>query len=409
MSNSLTAASPTYWSGAMQDKFYKNIVFPGIANFTEQSLLKTNGLTVDKPYRSDLVPEKYTKGTAATAQDLTATTDPLTIDQFWDILMYVDAIDKIQNKYDAVKVWSEEMGERFAQVLDADVLYEAINANNTVDASDIGGTSGEGITVTSTNAIDVIAEINEYLDSESIPESERFFAMDGIFYSKLWKFLAGRESQLGDRTGENGNIGIYGGMSLYKSANMTGEARWTPANNPTTGATIVIEGITFTFEDTIGTTAGNVHIGSTTADTIDNLVALINAGGVTSDVGVSNVSLSAANQRAVAKWLAVDGASYIIVRVKGTSKLTCTTSEAADTWDAKWAYSNLLAGRKKSIDVAIQTGQLGMARNPFDVEMASTVAAGKKGTNVMGLMVYGKKTFYQNKDALVRVKVRSDS
>lgn len=407
MANSLTAASPTYWSGAMQDKFYKEVVFPSIASFTEQSLLKTDGRIVEKPYRSALVAENYTKGTAATAQDLTATSDQLTLDQFWDILMYVDAIDKIQNKYDAVKAWGEEMGARFAQVLDADVLYEAINANNTVDASDIGGTSGEGITVNTTNPINIIAEINEYLNSKNIPQSEKFFAMDSIFYSKLWMFLAGRESQFGDKTGETGNVGSYGGMQLYMSNNMTGEARWTPADNPSDEATIVIEGITFTFQSVIGTTAGNILQTTNLATTIDNLVALINAGGVGDEVNY--VSLSTANKRAVSKWLAVDGTTYVIVRVKGTSKLTCTSSESADTWDAKWCYSNLLAGRKKSIDVAIQTGQLGMARNPFDVEMASTVSAGKKGTNVMGLMVYGKKTFYQNLDALVRVKVRIDS
>jgi hypothetical protein len=405
MSNSLTASSPTYWSKNAGRKFYKTVVFRAISNFAEESKVSDDGRIVDRPYRSDVVAEEYSKGTALSAQDLTYTSDQLTIDQFYSLLMYVDDIDKIQNKYDTVRLWSEEAGERIAIKFDAHVLYSgAINATNTVDASNLGGTAGEGISLSTSNVLNVFGEINEYLDSENIPQDERYAVITPLFKNKLWQYIAGKESLLGDKTGEKGNIGSYGSLKLYVSNNDTGEARWTPANNPSDGDTITIEGITFTFKATPGTTAGAIDIGSDTAHTIDNLVALINNGGVGDDT--NNVSVSTANQRAIQNWVAVDGATYILVYVKGTPSLTVTGSESGDTWDAKYVVQDILAGRKKAIDTAIQTkGVMGI----IDVKQASTVANGKRGTNIMPLLSAGTHVYNVGKSELVRVKIRTDS
>jgi len=301
-------------------------------------------------------------------------------------------------------LWSEEAGQRIGVKFDSQVLYEVVNATTTVDASNLGGTAAEGITLTASNVPTVFGEINEALDGLNIPEEERFVAISPLFYNFLWQFIGGKETMLGDKTGETGNVGQYGGLKIFKSNNLTGSARWTPANNPSNTDTITIEGITFTFVAASGTTAGNILQTTSTAVTIDNLVALINAGGVGD--GTNYVSLSTANQRAVQNWVAVDGTTYFEIRVKGTPSLTVSGSEAADTWDAKWKYQDILAGRKSAISVAIQThGDMGI----IDTQMASTVSAGKRGTNVMPLLVGGVKTFNVGKDELVWVKVRTDS
>lgn len=279
-----------------------------------------------------------------------------------------------------------------------------MNATTTVDASNLGGTATEGISLSATNVPLVFGEINEVLDGLTIPEEERFVAISPLFYNYLWQFIGGKETMLGDKTGETGNVGQYGGLKIFKSNNVTGQARWTPANNPSNTDTITIEGITFTFVSVIGTTAGNILIAGSTALTLDNIVALINAGGVGD--GVNYVSLSTANQRAVQNWVAVDGTTYLETRVKGTPSLTVTGSDSADTWDAKYKVQDILAGRKTAISAAIQTnGDMGIV----DIQMASTVSAGKRGTNVMPLLVGGTKTFNVGKDELVWVKVRTDS
>ena len=95
MANALTPMSPTYWSKIMGRKRYKTEVFQSIASFEEQKTL-VDGQIVDRPYRSDVVAETYTKGSALTAQDLTATTDKLTVNQFKGMLLYVDNVDKMK-------------------------------------------------------------------------------------------------------------------------------------------------------------------------------------------------------------------------------------------------------------------------------------------------------------------------
>lgn len=378
---------------------YKTDIFRSLANFEEQATLK-DGQTVDRPYRSDIVIENYSKGTALTAQDLTAVSDTMTIDVIKAMLFYVDNVDKIQNKYSAVNLWADEAGRRLSNVLDAYFLYEVFNATTDVDEADIsGGTDGYGITASITNVLDIFGKINENLDVYNIPEDDRYFAISPQFYTVLWKYIAGKASMLGDRTGENGNIGTYAGLKLYKTNNLTGSARWTPANNPSNGDTITINSITFTFVSTIGTTAGNILQTTSLAVTLDSLCALINAAGVGDEI--SYYSLSAANKRTVSNWYAYDGTTYLEIRVKGGSYVTVSGSDSDDVWTAQYQIQNLMAGRKGAVDGVIQ-------KEP-GVEMASTVSAGKAGVNVLPLTLFKFNTFYQGKNEMTRVMLRSDA
>lgn len=381
----------------MGRKLFKENVFRSLASFEEQAVL-TDGQEVDRPYRSDIVPENYVKGTPLTAQDLTATSDKLTVSTVKAMLMYVDNVDKIQNKYSAVNLWADEAAMRLANAIDAYFLYEVFSANNTLDAGDLGGSAGEGITATIANVLSIFGKVNMKLDVQNVPRSERHFAISPQFFDILWTYIAGKESLLGDKTGENGNIGTYAGLRLFMTNNLTGSARWVPADNPTNAATITINGIVFTFLAS-PTGAGAIDIGATTAATIDNLVALINNGGVGDTT--NNTSLSAANQRVVQDWVAIDGTTYIEVRVKGGSYLTVSTSEVLDVWTPAYQIQHMLAGRDKAIDAVIQ-------KNP-SVEMASTVSAGKSGMNILPLTLFGHHTFYQGKNEIVNVKIRSDA
>ena len=92
MANSITPLSPTYWSKIMGIKLYKKNVFRNIASFREEAVL-TNGQKVDRPYRADIYVQPYVKGTALTAQDITATSDQLTVDKIFAALIYVDDVN----------------------------------------------------------------------------------------------------------------------------------------------------------------------------------------------------------------------------------------------------------------------------------------------------------------------------
>lgn len=400
MANSLGAMSPTYWSRRMGRKLYKTDVFRSLASFEEQAQL-SDGQKVDRPYRSDIVVETYTKGTALTAQDLTATSDQLTVDTIKAALLYVDNVDKIQNKYSAANAWIDEAGKRLSNAIDAKFLYQVFNANLTVDDASIGGTSGDGITVSTTNVLDTFGAVNLLLDLQNVDESERYFVISPHFFKVLWSYIAGKQTLLGDRTGENGNIGQYAGLQLFKSNNLTGSATWTPANDPSDADTVTIQSVTFTWKTTIGTTAGNILRTGTLATDLTAFAAFINAGGVTTDSGVSNVTLTTANQRTVQSWVAVATSTTLEVRVMGASYLTVTGSDATDVWTATLQLQNLMAGQRGSIDAVIQ-------KEP-SIEMGSTVSAGKSGTNILPMTLFGVYVFNQGKNQIARVKVRSDA
>ncbi len=389
--------SPTFWSKIMGRKVYKSTVYKSLASSEEQKTL-TYGQIVDRPYRSNLKVENYVKGTAATAQDLTATSDQLTVDIQKTILIYVDDVDKIQNKWDAAKLWAEEAAERLAVAIDAEFLYEVVNANLDIDDGDLGGTDGTPLTVTTSNIMNLFGKINRKLDTQNVDmeRKKRFFAFSPQVYDVLWNFIAGKESLLGDKTGEYGNIGRFGGLELYMTNNLTASARWTPANNPTDEDTITISGVVFTFQSVIGTTAGNVLQTVNTATTIDNLVDLINNPTSTT---ANHVAFTGDDLRTVQEMVAVDGTTYIDVYHKGQSFLTVTGSDATDVWSKHTQHN--LAGVKGAIDLVIQ-------QEP-DVEMASTVSAGKRGMNVMPLALFGKKTFNQGKNEIVNVKIASST
>lgn len=396
MANSLTALSPTYWSKRMGSKRYKANIFRAFASFEEQETL-SDGLKVDRPYRADIVVENYSKGTALSAQDVTATSDQLTVDVVKALLIYIDNVDKIQNKYNAAEAWISEAMKRLNTALDARFLYEVFNANDTVDDGDVGGTANSPISLTVSNVFDMLAAVNQKFDVANVPLENRLLTISPQVKNVIIKKLEGKETLLGDKTGEFGNIGRYAGLEFFLTNNLPASARWTPANNPSNNDTITINGITFTFVSSIGTTAGNVLIGGNTATTLDNLVALINAGGASSDAGVSNVALSVANQRTVQQWVAVDGTTYVDVRVMGGSYVTVTGSDAADTWTLKTQH--LLASYKGAIDVVVQKAP--------SVEMASTVSAGKSGMNILPMTLAGFRTFYQGKNEIFDVQIDS--
>jgi hypothetical protein len=375
-------------------KLYKENVFRNIASFREESQLK-DGQIVNRPYRASVTAENITRGGTLTAQDLTATDDTLTVNKHKGLLMYVDEIDRIQNKWDAAKAWAEEAGERLANLIDAECLYEATSANETIDYNDLdsGQSAGVAAVVTSSNVFKLFTAGGRKLTSANVPLNGRFAVISPEVQQALLEYVGGKESAFGDRTSEAGNIGRFMGFDLFVSNNLTGSARWTPANQPSDGDTITIAGVVFAFETGSLDAAGKVKSETSTAVTLDNLVAFINEGG-TGTAG-TGFALSAANQRICQNLVAVDGATYVEVFHKGTANISVAGSDGTDTWTLKTQH--LLFGQRGAIDLVIQ-------KEP-GVSMASTVAAGKLGMNILPYTLFGVKTFYDMKARVLDVEV----
>lgn len=395
--NTLTPLSPTFWSKTMGIKLYKENVAMNVVSRKEEATL-TYGQTVDRPYRADIRVQKYTKGTALTAQDITATSDTLTVDQSFGMLIYVDDIDKIQNKWDAAEAWTAEAVTRLSNQIDAQIIFIGVrNATNTVDYNDLDSaqTAGLGIVLTISNVLKLFTVINRKLTAANVPQANRFAIISSEVYEVLVQYIAGRESILGDRTSEAGMVGTYMGLKLYVSNNVTGYIRWTPTDNPANAETLVVNGVTFTFVSTIGTTAGNVLQTTDTATTIDNLVHLINNNTTTAN----HVAFTGADGDEVeSTFFAVDGTTYVDIYVKGASYITST-----DTADATYTYKKqlCLAGEKGAIDLVIQ-------KNP-SVKMASTVSAGKDGMNILPRTLFAAGVFQDMKARILSIEIDSSN
>ena len=393
MANSLTAFNPEYWSKRMQVIRFKEPVFRAIASYEERALLK-NGDTVHRPYRSRMLVQSYTKGTAVTVQDVTATDESLAVDTTKVVPFYVDDLDDLQNKWPTVNQFADDAGKELYNFIDSDFLAEAINATSTIDDGDVGGTAGTSVDLTISNIAKMFAAAGKKLDRQNVDRKERFAVISPTIQQLLLEKMDGKDTAMGDEIGMNGKIGKYMGFELYLSNALYWTGRWTPANQPTNGDTITIAGVSYQLVTTIGTAAGNVLVEVDTATTLDNLVDAINNPSVTSS---KHVAISAANQKTLEGITAVDGTTYLGITWKGGSEAAVSASESADPWSL--GTVSCMFGKKGSVDLVVQAEPKVVFKEVQD----------KLGKNVIPWTLYGKKTFDEGAKALVWVKVNTQT
>lgn len=402
MANALTAFNPKYWSKRMQMVHEKEVVYRAICNFEEREVLR-DGDTVDRPYRSTMVAQTYTKGTAVTIQDVSATSETLVVNVAKIVPFYVDDLDRIQNKWNTVDAFAEDASNDLYQIVDGDVLGEYDQATSVLDNYDFGGTLTDGLTITTSNILQVFARASKKLDALNIKAKDRFAVISPQLKQVLVEYLGGKESLLGDSTGENGNIGRYGGFELYVSNALGWSASLAFGTNPTANDTVVVNGVTFTFVAT-PSAAGDIDIGADAAASLVLLVAAINnSNGYAASAGSASAyfEVTAANRVKLAGVTATNATTAMTLKGEGVSYLVVseTLTAAADIWTLAKQIQHNLFGQKKAIDLVIQKAPSVEFRMVQD----------KLGRNVLPWVLYGLKTFAEGKPRLVDVKMRSDS
>ena len=117
---------------------------------------------------------------------------------------------------------------------------------------------------------------------------------------------------------------------------------------PADGDTVIIGGITYTFKDTLGADAGNVHIESTVAGTLSNLAACISAGaGHTTAYYRTAVYPNAS--------VLVDVATDVSVRVSARPGVTGATLSAASVGTVQLSWSSSEIPNVVTSDSAVLT------------------------------------------------------
>lgn len=398
MANDLTASFAEYWSRRMQAKRFMDAVYVAISSFEEQQTLK-KGDTVHRPYRSDLVVNDVGAGGSYSRQDITDTDEYLTIDKKKEISFYVEDADAIQSNYRTANEYADDAAEGLTLQIDGDVLADmASNASSTLDDGDLGGTDGNGISLTTSNVVSVFGKANKLLDRKDISRKNRWMVISPEFYDILWEYIAGKESLLGDSTGKNGHIGRYGGFELYLSNGTYWTGELGMATNPIANDTVTINGVTFTFVSSLSN-AGDVLIGANVDDSRDNLVAAING---SSGAGSTYQDLSTSDRNKLKNITATNDSTNNKITVtasgKGYVSVSETLTASGDTWTAEKQIQHCIAGQGKPTDVVVQ-------KYP---KLQIKDRTGYIGKDFVTWCLYGIKTFKEGADALVDVQIRSD-
>jgi len=387
MANSLTAFNPEIWRAKMQENFFKESVALGVAGLDLRDELSV-GDQLHQPYAGYPRVQTYTKGTDITVKDINSTDDYISVATAKVASFYVDDVDKIQSKYSIVSEFASMAQRQLNNNIDQAIMSHYSDAGTALDDGDIGGTSGSGIVMDVANAPSIFTAAGRALNHKKQLSPDRYALIGPRMLETLQNYIGGRETTFGEQVSMNGYVGSRFGFKLYMTNNLPFTATWTPANNPSEGQTVTINGVTFTFNAT-PSGAGSVDIGSDTATSIDNLVACINDSGT---AGTTYIQLSDDNRQLLEECgiVATDGTTNMTLA--GYGDVALATSVAADPWSSQTQYA--LMGIRGGISLIAQ-------KRP-NVEFRK--AQVRLGRYVHPWTLYGKGVFERNKNSLVSVQ-----
>lgn len=399
MANNFTADFPEIWAKEQQEVFYKENVAMKIADVSHKGEMSF-GDTLNRPYRSSNAVQAYTRGTAITIDDKTATQEQLSVNRQFATGFYIDDFDKIQSRYEEAARYGRDDGVYLSNQVDSDVLGEYGNATSTVDDGTIGGTAGNGISLTTSNVLKVVSASKKALKKQNIPENDLFGVISPEFEDILIQYGAGRDTNMGDTSNKEGSIMSFYGFTLYSSNQTAGSAVLSLATQPTANDTVVIEGVTFTFVASPAA-AGDVDLGADVDATRVNLETLINAPTVTTAGGVA---LSTEDARVFSNQISAvnsagDDTLTIVGKGVGTFEVSETLTDGTDAFTAALEKQHNLFGRRGAITLVMQSDAMPQIKEVPD----------KLGKNILNGVLYGVKTFLDGAKQLVNVEIQSST
>lgn len=391
MANDLQHLTNELWSRRMQKWLKKSPVFYAIANMEEREALNV-GDTVHRPYTSDFQVNTYTKGTAVTIQDVTTTDESLLINVTKEVSFYIDAIDKIQNLYDAMDEMSQKAAYRLGNDIDGDFLSEVENATYDFDDGDIDGTAGNAITLSTSNTVKTFSLLKAMMNKGNI-EGDKFWdvVIDPASASFIEQQVVASGFSTADLTLKNGYAGDFLGFKVFVSNNLLHETVLTATGNVSADDTVTVGGVTFTFKAS-PSAAGEVDLGADAATSLDNLDAAITGG---AGAGTAYIALSAADRRTLTN-----------LRVDCDNTDTTLTIKTSGYAAISESLTNVTAGDTRVKCLAQRRGAIDMVIQKYPTAQINKVDD-KLGYNIITFDLYGIKTFQEGKDRMVELNLKA--
>ena len=187
---------PELWSAAIQLPFEKALVFgqPSVVNRNYEGEIKQQGDTVNITTLSDPTIRAYDKTTDITVEDLSDGTLQLLIDQGDYFAFRVNDVDKVQAAGDFEGPATQRAGYGLKDKVDKYIASLAnlaagsggpIAGNRLGNVSVVNGTGTGKPGTGQTTAWNVLVDLNEKLNKQSVPTDGRYVIVSPEFYSAL--------------------------------------------------------------------------------------------------------------------------------------------------------------------------------------------------------------------------------
>jgi len=392
--NGLTAAFDEAWAEEFQEVFLDENIARQVADTQFEAVL-VHGDVLHRPYTDDVSVQDVERDVDMTIDAVNVTDEQMTIQFERGTLRTLHKFDVTQSNFDIATRYAKLTAEALSRQVDADVLGEVVNADTVLDAGNFGGTAGTGIAVTTSNVQQIYSRVITELGALNVTESDRIAVISYNMAEQVNNLISATATPDGDKARMRAFMGEFQGFDNYKSNQTRATGTWTPANNPTAGATISFGGVTVQFVSTIGTTPGNVLIGASTANTIDNIVTLFAAPATTTATGVAYGTALA--RKIAPNFTVTDGTTKLDVICNGVGTLRGLTSEPLDLWSLQ--KQHLIFGTKGFTSLIVQE----------NTENEIKDAPLQNAKRFMSTILYGVKSFADQTIKMVRVEVDSSS
>ncbi len=409
---------PETWSKEYQIVHDKIPVYPAISNYRLAAGLKV-GDTVHRSYPTSLVANVMGADGSYVTQAVTDTDESLVIDKNYETSVYVKELDELQNSLPVRTQYAKRSMVAIFNQIDGDSLGLYDQFTQSLDAGDMGGTAGQGVTITSANAKKLFFTAKRLLQKQNIlldngarftgfksEDDKNAMAVAVIspeVYQNLLEAVDGKDTAFGDKVAQSGNAGMFAGFNIFVSNALGWSATLVLDTIPVDNDTITINGVVLTAAPDAGAAvAGEFSIETTNDLAAANLVLLINGTGTPG--ADEYIDVSAANRLLLKNITATYTAGTDLLTLKATGKghviVSETLTPATDIWTTNLQVQHCLFGVANAIDVVIQKTPSLKVRPSPDARV---------GDDLVTWTACGYKVFNEGKAMMIDAWVRTDA
>lgn len=388
------------FDNAYQEIFQKILVAKMIANTRFESVLKYGASVARVAYDiSGVKVRSVTRGAASTIDSISDSAETLTINLEKEAVFHISDGEATQTgPLNPGEVIGGEIAIKVGADLDYNIFKEVLNAYQTFDNGDLTtlASTGTPITLSATTVPQMVTRMPAKLrHGANQTITNMALVVDAYAAADIEQYLLGKQFSIVESVFKNGYAGPIATASVYVSENLSSSVVFTSATQPTDGDTVIINGVTFTYNTTLTTIPGSVLISGSADAARANLTALINTPGTTTALGTALSTVNADIINQIGKLVATNSNSADTMTLAGAGRLIVggVMTATTNTWSANTIHAYY--GKMGAIDLVIQDLK--------EVDMRPTTD--RRGTNVFSSYLAGVKTFADGAKKFLDVKI----